>query len=428
MSMTADARPPLPTDAADRARVHETALRRRLLYSQHSGDVWERLVRSVGYERARAWRPLDMSANPYATTWRSLSALYREEPDIAGPHPDVIEAVAEAGQWSLMQRVQRDTLGLGEELKLCELDADGSPTAHVIHPDLATVDCDPRRPRVLRAVHFWEPDPRAPARWIRWTIQHRNSQGEIDPAYTAMEPDGTDVTAELRHGATDYPWIGQDGPVMPVVMYHREITGACWDPYSFFEVVDGSLSLCILYTSYSHAVRQASWKQKYTLGASVRTGDVEPGRPQQVIADPATILQLDADEGVAQPMIGTLDQPVDLEDMIGSIRVYERRLVEQASGGIEVTRESSDIRSGYSLAVGREAQLQQQRRFAPQFRSADRQALSVWSDLLAVDRGQRYPSRWPTRRGPTRQDPADIVYQLGAPIEAPGESSSGTDP
>lgn len=414
-------RPPAPSSAEDQARWDHTALRRRVLYAQHGTDVWQRVVASVGAIRARAWLPLDMSSNPLEQTWRQLAALYRSEPWIVGPHPDVIEAVAESGHWSLMQRVQRDTLGLGEELLLCDLDDDGQPIAHVIYPDLATVWVDVRRPGVLRGVYWWEPHPFDFGKWVHWHIQ----MGK-EPRYWATNEKGEDITGDLRGGATDFPWVGQDGaPLMPVVMHHRNVTGYAWDPYTGAELVDGALQLSLLYTHYSHIIRQAAWKQRYMVGGKFRGAEMsEDGSSKAVVADPAVVLDIEADEGATQPMIGQWDQSADPEKIIASIRIYERRLVEQAAGGVEVTRETSDIRSGYSLAVGREERLSQQQMYAPVFRSVDRQKLRIWSELLAVSRGVSYPTSWPTRLGPTRQDPADIEYTSASPVEVPTEALS----
>lgn len=420
--MTPASRPPAPDSAEERLRWDASALRRRLLYSRHQPDVWLRIVQSVGPQRAQKWKPIDMSSNPYAQGWGQLSALYDDEPDVLGPHPDVIESVAESGWWALMQRGQRDTLGLGELLQLCDLDDDGQPSTHTIWPDLAQVDVDPRRPRVLRAVHWWEADPGDSSRWIQWHIQHRDASGKIDARYWSTDENGKDV--DRGAGREGYPWIGPDGPVMPVVLRHRSRTGHTWDPHSYAETVDGALQLGLLYTSYVHALRQASWLQRYMIDVQPVVSEKPDGQSSEVEADPAVVVALERTETGQNPQAGQWQNPVNLEQLIGSIRIYERRLIEQMAGGVEVTRESSDIRSGYSLAVGREERLIQQRRFAPTFRAADRQALQIWSALLSTERRTSYPLTWATRRGASRQDPADIDYQVGIPATAaPGEAA-----
>jgi hypothetical protein len=92
-------------------------------------------------------------------------------------------------------------------------------------------------------------------------------------------------------------------------------------------------------------------------------------------------------------------------------------------GGVETTRSTSDIRSGASLAVSREAQILAQERYAPVFRGADRRALQVWSALLATDRGTDYPLTWAAQTGRKRQGATgavrperDIEYNLSSPV------------
>lgn len=411
----AASRPPPAKSDADRVRQDHSALRRRILYGEHHSDVWTRIVNSVGPTRARAWLPLDMSANPLVTVGRQITALYREEPDIAGPDPEVLDAIGESGVWPLMQRVQRDVWGLGEELVLCDLDDDGQPMAHVIHPDLAVVDTDPRRPGSIIAAHWWEEDPRDAAKWVQWTV----GRGGL---YAARDEKGKDVTTDLRKGETGYPWLGQDGePLMPVVAYHRDKTGAFWDPYTYSELIEGALQLSVLYTHYVHVVRQAAWMQRYLIGGRIAADLTETGEERVVTADPAVVLQLEAEEGVAQPVAGQWASPADPVKIIESIRIYERRLAEDAIGGVEVTRQSSDIRSAYSLAIGREERQAQQRIYAPVMRASDRQALRIWSELLAVRRGVEYPTVWPLRRGASRKEPADIEYVIGTLPDEPAD-------
>lgn len=409
--------PPMPADIEERLRWQHTALRWRLLYGRHEEDVWARLVAKVGPQRARAWRPIDLSSNPFLLAYTQLAALYQDEPGIIGPHPDVSEAVAESGFWCLAQRNQRDTLGLRELPVLCDLDEVGAPRAVVIWPHRCRIVVNPRRPSVPVAVHWWEPDPRDPAAWVEYHIDPRS------PAYWVTDEKGADISKDLLGGAKTgeaYPWRALGGaPVQPVVLYHAAETGAVWDPYAGIEVVEGSMHLSIQYTNFNHIIHNAAWSQRYTIGLTARGGDQGEGGTQQVVADPAVVMQFDPDEDAAQAQAGQWALTADPERVIASIRQYERRLIEQAVGGVEVTRESSDIRSGYSLAVSREAQILAQERYAPVFRRPDREALRVWSALLGAARGVDYPTIWPTRTGGVRltrsgspRPEADIEYAI----------------
>lgn len=421
--------PPGPANPEERRRWQHTAKRWRLLYDEHYADVWSLVVSSVGQQRANAWLPLDLSSNPFALAWSQLAALYQDEPSIIGPHPDVVTAVAECGWWSMAQRLQRDVLALREHGVLCELDENGAPRGHLILPHRMRVEANPRRPGVVIAAHWWEPDPRDDAQWVEYHIDPRI------PAYWVTDGKGNDISeAILGDVAGTYPWRARDAsPVQPVVLYHASETGTTWDPYTASSIVNGSLMLSLHYTHLGHIFRHAAWAQRYMAGVRPRGGDVAEDGSTHVVADAATVLDLELDEDAAAGtvQIGQWSTTADPEKFMNATRIYERRLIEQAVGGVEVTRETSDIRSGYSLAVGREAQVLAQERYAPVFRAADRRALAVWSALLGADRGQDYPTNWPTQTGKTRmtisggtRPERDIEYSIpGLPngMQAPGD-------
>ena len=67
-----------------------------------------------------------------------------------------------------------------------------------------------------------------------------------------------------------------------------------------------------------------------------------------------------------------------------AIGMYEERLVEAAGLRVDVTRQSSDIRSGYSLAVAREAIREAQAIYAPLFARSDARLLALTAGLMDV--------------------------------------------
>lgn len=414
--------PPLPSALDEQLRWAHTGLRYRMLYGLHRPDIEAHIIAAVGHERARAWMPLDLSSNPFALAYEQGAALYHDEPAIVGPDPYVIDAVAESGVWPLLQRHQRDVLALREGLLLCELDDDGQPRAHVILPHRAEVEVDPRRPGRLVAVHWWELAPGSLSEWVRYHVDPRLG----DAGYWVTDRAGKDITAHVREGATGYPWRGPDGGCLqPVVMYHASETGQTWDPYTKRETVEGTIHLALHYTHLGHLIRHAAHAQRYTVGARPRGVDVgEDGdrNTQQVIADAANVIQMEPDEDApaGSVQIGQWQATMDPERLMSAIRAYERRLIEQAVGGVEVTRGTSDIRSGASLAIGREAQIIAQERCAPVFRAADRRALQLWSAQLAAYTGRDFPLSWPTSTGETWTTSTgavrplrDIEYHIG---------------
>ena len=77
--------PPPPKDADEAQRVEHTRLRRRLLYSQYEPDLDARIRQAVGNVKAEAWKPIDLTANPYLSIWQQTAVLYDLAPEVATP-------------------------------------------------------------------------------------------------------------------------------------------------------------------------------------------------------------------------------------------------------------------------------------------------------------------------------------------------------
>jgi len=384
---------PTATSSADGARWEHTRLRRRLLYGRQADDIRQRIQQAIGSVRREAWGEIDLSSNPFLQTWRQLATLYRQTPRVVAPEGGEVAAVAmaEAGYWSMMARVQRDTLGLREMLVYVDIDPTGSPVYQPIYPDwVEVIAVDPWVAARPVALKVWRRDSRGD--WIGYVY---DSRGE--GYYAALDADGVDVSSEVLRPEGDeggayrgeaYPWRVDGAPVLPFVLYHAEDTGQVFDPYTGREVVEGTLQLGVLYTYYNHVVRNAAWGQRYVVGAQPVGASADPtGQRSQIVTDPATLLLLepmDLDGAGGQVMVGQWTPPVDPEAILRSVIRYERRLVEMAVGGSQVTRETSDIRSGYSLAVSRDAEADARIGYAPTFSRGDLAACRLTAGLLGA--------------------------------------------
>lgn len=370
--------PPPPKSHGDLLRWEHTRKRRRLLYSEHRADVEQAVQLAVGTVRRAAWGVIDLSANPYLSLWEQTSRLYAARPQVAGD-ADTIAAVEAAGLWSLMQRVQRDTLGLREMGVRVEV-VDGKPVYTPIPPDLLEAECDPAEPG--QAIRITETRWHG-GRWVRvtWDAEARTVR--------ATDKDGTDVTEEVVGLGLDgdaYPYVVDGRAVVPIVLYHAAETSRLWDPWTGCELVEGSLQICVLLTFFGHVVRQAAWSQRYAVGVEVMGAGSESidgaqGARAEIVTDPATLLLLAASEG-AQPLVGQWAPPMSATEVIRAIQAYEERLVESAGLRLDVTRQSSDIRSGYSLAVARDAIRESQAGYAPLFERSDLRLLRVTAAAL----------------------------------------------
>ncbi len=376
MLQTMQALPPPPRDLDTVLRWDHSRRRRRLLYSQHRQDIIDAVRVAVGSEREQAWGAVDLSANPYLSLWEQASRLYGARPVVVGGGA-AEKACADAGLWSLMQRVQRDTLGL-REMGLRVDAVDGRPVFTPIFPDLMEAEAsaaEPSQPVVLTETRWHG------GRWVRVTWDARSAE------HYATEVDGSDASDDVLGGRWDgdrYPYVLDGLPVVPVVIYHASETSRLWDAWTGCEIVEGSLTLGVLLTYFGHAVKNAAWAQRYAVGVDVMGVGVEGsanGSRTQVVADPATVLMLAAQDNT-QPQVGQWDPPIDPMTLINAIRSYEERLVESAGLRLDVTRQNSDIRSGYSLAVARDAIRESQASYAPVFARADARTIKIAGSLL----------------------------------------------
>jgi hypothetical protein len=377
--------PPGPSDSSAGQRWDHTRRRRRLLYSRHEQDLRKSIQEHVGSTRAKVWGAPDMSANPYLSLWEQTARLYSAAPRVFGMDA-AAEAVSEAGFWSMMQRGERDTLGL-RDLGVFVQIIDGNPVFSMLFPDLLEGEAAPG-------------DPSQPIR-LTYTRQHpglgwvRVTWDVSEPAYYATKTDGSDVSEAVLGGefrGEAYPFRDADGaPVMPVVLYHASETGTLWDPYTGSEIVEGSLLLGVYLTYWGHVVRTCAWSQRYAAGVEVvgaesDTSDGAGAATMEITPDPSTVLMMRQadDAGGGQAVIGQWAPPVDPATLIGAIRAYEERMVEAAGLRVDVTRQSSDIRSGYSLAVARDAIREAQRIYEPLFARSDALVLTVVAQLMGL--------------------------------------------
>jgi hypothetical protein len=149
--------PNLPKDPEDAARWTYLRKVRRILYGEWREDLRQQVKLQVGGERESAWRCPDLSANFYRSAWDALARSYDLPPIVThngenaqgliGPEG----AIAAAGLWPMMQRTQRDTLGMREMfMRVDAVQTDNGPvlTYRPVFPDYVTVVVDADRPDV----------------------------------------------------------------------------------------------------------------------------------------------------------------------------------------------------------------------------------------------------------------------------------------
>ena len=67
-----------------------------------------------------------------------------------------------------------------------------------------------------------------------------------------------------------YPFVDPDGrPSSPSCSTTRD-TGQIWDAYAWDELPEATLSLALYFTFFNHAVKDASWVQKYRVNVQLQ--------------------------------------------------------------------------------------------------------------------------------------------------------------
>lgn len=426
--------PPTPSDGAERDRVDHTRKRRRLLYSQQEAEVTALVRQQMGNIRAEAIGRADLTANPFLSVWTQVAVLYNRQPSVMpmeGSEP-VAGAIEASGFWPLMQRVQRDTLALREMLiRVSWDDTSGAVRFRPVFPDLVTVKCRASDPTDIVELSEWVFDER-----FGWTRHVYNVEGA--PYYQVWTSDQQpkDVSADVLGGSfsgESYPYVWADGrPFIPYGVYHAAKTAYLWDPYTYREIVEGSLQLGVFYTFYGHLIRNASWPQRWTFNAQVAgtgvagdsaplgapLGSVNSSQPRsELVTDPTTVVGLEAIDGTTGAQIGQWTVAANPSEMLASIMEYERRLVLLA--GLQaptVTRTEADVRSGASLVIGRETVREVQAIYEPVFREADQKLCAMVAAFLNRNAGGTYS-----------ESPMDYRISYAGVPESPTEAKARLD-
>ena len=453
------AMPPLPT-RADTARAEFTSLRRRLLEGTWEQDLENELYRHLPSDRRDAWGAADLSSNPFEQVTRQLSVLYHETPHIHADGDSDISALTgragiltKSGLWPLMQRVQQLTLGLRE----CFLRIDVAPhskqatarvpgiTYRVVTPDFVYCEASPDNPD--EPLYYQETrlreNPEGELVWVADVLDIRDLK---NPFYgmKLINTDGSlgaDVSSDYMghpsHVGEGYPFRNAEGvPFLPLTMYRAAKTGKLWNAFDNSSLVFGSLTSAVLFTMWTHIVKDASWPQRYIAGLQLAGLDTLEqntiARRASVTTDPSSILVFMQDQdNTSQPLVGQFQPGASPKELLEAVASYEYRVA--VSGGIspsELIRSSSDPRSGFSLSVSRQGQREASRAYAPLFRHSDEDLLAKTAALSNRYLGTSLPESGyyisyqalPLSPDEMKALREDIVQKLAASLISPLEA------
>jgi len=398
--------PPSPSDPHELARVDHTRLRRRLLYGVWEDDLRTRLLLLLGEARSEAWKAADMSANVFRSSVQQISTLYDRAVTVTGDD-ELAARIQAAGLWQLMQRGQRDTIGMRELYQRVDV-VHGSLVYRPVFADMVEASAPPdtpeqptrlaelqlrEHPATGRQLWVWErwdiSDPAAPS------VRVTDDQGlDVSPLYLVAADGSPSPPGGLRGDA--FAWRRADGqPLLPYVALHAAKTGQLFDPYEARELVEGTLTCACLWSFFVHAALTASWPQRYGINVDLSGGvtGTDGSTRSRVRLDPATLaLFVSAEEAEGQPIIGQFSAGADLSGLVTAIALYERRLA--AFAGVspaDVQRVAGDPRSGFALSINLAGKREAAAKFAPIFAANDAATVALSAVLLNRATGTSYP-------------------------------------
>lgn len=375
---------PVPPDPVTLQRWELTRLRRRLLDGAWDQDLRHHLSKHLDPQKQGAWGKPTRALNLYRSVIGQLAVLYLSEPDIT--HDAIDDAANDYLDtlpiWSQHVKLQRYVLGLGEAAVRVGWHpgnhaGDAGLQLRVVAPDRLWIMDDPKAPGepvvVREAVRRKDP---IGDEW-RWYWDVYDISDPTMPYFAIVTADENrdDVTAVF--GATRaWQWFDETGkPYLPWVLYHAEEHGELWCANVWDELCEGTLDLGMLATHFLHAVKDASWVQKYALNAKLRGLSRKGGGKDErsaISTDPASILLFDTDGEAGS--LGAFPQAIDPMNVIDALKAYTSMVA--ANVGLSASDlEKADRESGVAIQIRRDAVRRYQQRYTTVFQRADQKLL-----------------------------------------------------
>tara|TARA_R100001244_G_scaffold20631_1_gene21320 strand:+ start:1086 stop:2741 length:1656 start_codon:yes stop_codon:yes gene_type:complete len=387
-----------------------------MLVGRWTEDLEKAIATHVDPTRQAAWGTPDLSSNIFRSISKQLSVLYDRPPVIDhpdGPEPlgPTLKAINAAGLWSLMARTASMVIGCREYGLRVDVSPDGELSFRPVAPNRLIIGADEDRPDYPVLVRELRLRQHPGTKEYQWTWHELDISDPANPVeritaadYAGRATEDLTVTylGEERSGDA-YPYRDAAGiPFIPFVLYHAERTGSLWDSWEGSELVWGSLQIAVFYSLFGHVLRDASWPQRYAIGAipmglGLDDGN-NKGNRRAISTDPASILMFQAD-GDLQPSLGQFNPGADVGKMLEAISSYEQRISE--FGGIspaDLQRLGGTARSGTAISISNNGKRIAQRKYEPQFRAGDTQLIAVCSKLVNRATGGTAPETGHTIR------------------------------
>lgn len=397
------------------ARWDEGRRRRRMLSGRWAPDQEIKLQQHFGSVRRESMGPRSLAKNAFRKLCSELGVNYDQEPRgrhrVRGEMPEVFGPeglLSRVGLWTMMRRFQNQLIGLREMLTRTDWSRSlGRPIARKVTPDVVVAVAHADAPGV--PVEVSELRWRSTTSGGRWCWDRVSIADPAAPFYRVVVANadgtfGTDITAEIlgaKYEGDDYPYRWTEGeragqPFLPYVLYHAMRCEGLWDPYEGIEVVDGALDVGCSYTFLMHTIFQASWPQRWALGAYVAGAspvETATGPRTSVPTDPASLLHLQAEPGVQNPQVGQWGAACDVESLARTVSILERAVSD--FDGLDfshvVHETTGNPWSAEALSITGEGKRAAQERYKPELLAGDLAVIERLAAIANIETGAGFP-------------------------------------
>lgn len=391
-----------PKDQEDRDRWAEQALRYRLLTGAHIEDLRDELRRLFAREIAAdlEFHP-DMSRNPLRMIVQQLANLYAEPPRVQVEDPDAdLSAIVTARLWPLQQQTEKLVLGVNESVLRIDWEywrGATEATYRPISPDLIVATPNPSQPDQPIAIEELRTRTRPGNHERVWTWDVWDISDPENPVFR-IELEGDkgqriDATAEFAPDLVgSYPYMSEGEPVLPYVIYHKQIGSGLWNYRDGIELVRGSLRLAALWSHWCDGYQSCAHPQRYALDVDTQAGvtrNIGGVSVDVVPIDRKSILKFRS-AGPGTGTIGAMPVAMEPHSAASALKIYSMGLATYAGlnpSDLEVT----GAQSGYAIVVAREGMRRVMKARQPSFNASDRLTLATAAKLANAYGGHSLP-------------------------------------
>lgn len=309
-----DANRPQPRSAEGVARWEETGLRHRMLCGKWREDARRALYHFFDDDTLEFLPPPFIGFCAFKEYVNQTATLYDGAVAVKIKGREPSDARAKLFGMTKLWAQQEDTLRFVRGLRDCYVCRSWDDVAGMVRYRVVTPDCidaeatgpDPQQPTIVRELRRrkgiyatgFDPD-REYWCWDVWDFSRKGSErfsimfdpGENDDEWVdvtlAVMPELAGMPGRLMYWSEVVEVTSPDGskvsvpaegatPIWPWTAYHHRISSHLHDPYTAIELVDGTLSIAVLWTFWLGGFRDVAFAQRWLKDADIAATNLDP--------------------------------------------------------------------------------------------------------------------------------------------------------